>query len=323
MNWFREFSTAEWVLVIGFLGLYLLFIGRNLVIANSIKVNTASVLIKLVVRSLMFACLLIALLGPLFGNAQREVKSIGRDVFICVDLSESMNAVDVAPSRLARLKVSLRQIISSLQGDRIGLIIFSSEAFMQCPLTFDQSALQLFIETLSTDLLPTSGTDFGPPLQLAVDKLFKGEEPGSKKVSSKVVLLISDGEDFGTETDKTLEELKEKGVKLLTLGIGSEEGSKIPTTRGYKTDREGNPVITKLERSSLVTLASTTGGTYFEINNTRNDAQALVNTIKRFDGVVKGSKVMDVRANKYLYPLVLALFLALVDLLIKIRVIHL
>ncbi len=112
-----------------------------------------------------------ALLGPAFGEARREVQSVGKDIFLAIDLSQSMNANDVQPTRLEKMKFELKNIVGTFTSDRIGLIIFSSEAFMQCPLTYDQNALNIFIETLHSGLVPNTGTDFGPPLKMALEKL--------------------------------------------------------------------------------------------------------------------------------------------------------
>ena len=324
LSWYRDFSEPEWTLVAAFGILYLIFVARNIYIAASLRVNTAAAIVKLLVRGAYLALIIIALLGPLFGEVQKEVKAVGRDIFICVDLSESMNANDVSPSRLSRLKFALKNLTASLKGDRIGLIIFSNEAFMQCPLTFDQGALHLFIETMNTDLLPSSGTDFGPPLELALEKLLKETQETPGKGLARLILLISDGEDFGKETDLALEKIKENNIRLLTLGIGTAEGGNIPSRQGgLVKDEDGNTVLTKLEDASLRKLADETGGNYFEITEEKSEIDALVNSVRKFEGTVRESRTFDVSTNKYMYPLLLALVLILFDLLIKIRVIRL
>ena len=142
---------------------------------------------------------------------------MGKDIYIAVDLSTSMNAFDVQPSRLEKVKFELKKIVEAFNSDRIGLIIFSSEAYVQCPLTYDQSALNLFIETLQTNLLESNGTDFAPALlSLALDKL-SGKESTITQQKSKVILLISDGEDFGETSRETAEQIEARGIKALYL----------------------------------------------------------------------------------------------------------
>src|SRR5690606_27957335 len=146
--------------------------------------------IKLALRTLIFALLLVAILGPSFGGARKEVKAVGKDIVICFDLSKSMDAFDVQPTRLEKIKNEMKKVVSAFNSDRIGLVIFGSEAFMQCPLTYDQNALNLFIETLNTELVPVGGTDFGPPLKMALEKLTDEREQLTDP-KSKIIILIS------------------------------------------------------------------------------------------------------------------------------------
>jgi Ca-activated chloride channel family protein len=118
-----------------------------------------------------------------------------------------MDAFDIQPTRLEKIKFEMKKIVDAFSSDRVGVIIFSSEAFMQCPLTYDQNALNLFIETMNTSLVPASGTDFSPPLKMALKKLTE-QEGTSAQQKSKVIILISDGEDFGEETDEMAREVE-------------------------------------------------------------------------------------------------------------------
>ena len=266
--------------------------------------------------------MVVALLGPSFGENTREIKSVGKDLFICVDLSQSMNAFDIQPTRLERVKFELKNIVEAFSSDRIGLIMFSNDAFMQCPLTYDNNALNIFIQSLNTDLVPNTGTDFGPPLEMALEKL-QDEESGPSKEKSKIIILISDGEDFGEETNQIAEEIESTGIKLFTLGVGTVKGSKILMKRGFKKDRNGKDVVSRINTTSLKKLASDTGGKYFEINENKNDVERLINSINQIEGELRDAKKVDVKANKYYYFLAIALFLMLIDLLIGIRVLKL
>jgi Ca-activated chloride channel homolog len=171
MSLFREFGWTEGVVILIFLIGYGLYIGQIINISRTLHTPYRTVFIKLVVRSIFMALMIIALLGPTFGDSKREIKSVGKDIMVCVDLSKSMDAFDVQPSRLEKVKFELKKIATAFNSDRLGIIIFSSEAFMQCPLTYDQNAINLFIETMNTGLVPSSGTDFGPPLKMALSKL--------------------------------------------------------------------------------------------------------------------------------------------------------
>lgn len=305
------------VFIAAFVLLYGFYLLRIIRVARVLKTPFVRVFIKLALRTLFFALLIVAILGPSFGGSKREVKAIGKDIMICVDLSTSMNAFDIQPTRLEKVKNEMKKLVSAFSSDRIGLIIFGSEAFMQCPLTYDQNALNLFIETMNTGLVPVGGTDFGPALRMALDKLTNAEEPGNTK--SKVIILISDGEDFGQETDEVVSEIDKRDIRLFTLGVGTEQGGNIYAGAGVKKDREGNPVVTRLNSRSLRAIADKTGGQYFEINESRNDVSRLISTISRIEGELRDARMVDVTANKYVYFLALATALLLLDVLINVK----
>ena len=321
MTWYRSFSITEFIFVGIFLLFYAIYIWRVIRIATSLNTGFNGIFLKVVIRTAYFALLIIALLGPAFGEARREVQSVGKDIFLAIDLSQSMNANDVQPTRLEKMKFELKNIVGTFTSDRIGLIIFSSEAFIQCPLTYDQNALNLFIETLHSGLVPSTGTDFGPPLKLALKKL-NDNNSSLSTLSSKIIVLISDGEDFGDETDEIIDNIKNQGIKLFTLGIGTEKGSKIRTGSGFKRDREGKVVVSRLNSRSLKEIASKTDGKYFEINNSNNDVQRLINTINSIEGEIRDSRQVDISANKYFYFLLAALLLMLVDIFTSFKTIR-
>jgi Ca-activated chloride channel homolog len=316
VSWYRAFGSTEIILITLFVVLYSLYLYRVISIARSLKTGYSGVFFKLFLRTIAFALLIIALLGPSFGTAKREVQSVGKDIMIAVDLSKSMDAFDIAPTRLEKVKFEMKKIMQAFNSDRIGIIIFSSEAFMQCPLTYDQNALNLFIETMNSNLVPAGGTDFGPPLRMAIEKLEQDNTRISQN-TSKIIILISDGEDFGDETSDIGRQVESNGYKLFTLGVGTEKGGQIRTSSGYRTDRQGNVVVTKLNPEALKALASKTGGRYFEINESRNDVSRLINTINNIEGELMEARFVDVSANKYVYFLMAGILLLVLDVLLQ------
>jgi Ca-activated chloride channel family protein len=322
MNWFRQLGWSELVFIAMFVGLYGFYFARVIRIGRSLKTPYSNIFIKLVVRTAFFALLIIAFLGPSFGDSRREIRSVGKDILFCVDLSKSMDAFDVQPSRIEKVKYEMKRIVEAFSSDRIGIIIFSSEAFMQCPLTYDQNALNLFIETMNTSLVPSSGTDFGAPLRMALTKLSDDEEGPSTQQKSKVIILVSDGEDFGEETDDIIKEIEDKDIKLFTLGVGTEQGSPIASGKGYKTDRQGQTVVSKINSSSLKTLADKTGGQYFEISDGSNDVARLINVVNKIEGELRDTRMVDVSANRYFYFLLAAFVLLVLDVLINVKTVR-
>lgn len=322
MKWVYTFGVFEWVIVSLFGVFYILYMLRVIRTTRRLGLPYRRVIIKTFLRSIYFGLIVAALLGPSFGEASREIKTVGKDIFICVDLSQSMNAVDVQPSRLTKVKFELTTLVEAFSSDRIGLIIFSSEAYLQCPLTYDNNALNLFIQTLNTDMVPNYGTDFGPPLDMAKEKLISDDTVLTRS-KSKIIILISDGEDFGDNTDNVAQEVEDEGISLFTLGVGTKSGSKIPTRTGFKTDRNGEEVVSKLNSSSLEKLADETGGEYFEINESRNDTERLIRAINKVEGEMREAKKMDATQNRYFYFLGAALFLMIMDVLFSVKLIKL
>ena len=321
MNLAYSIDTFEYIIIAVFGLSYLLYAMRMYRIGRAMKTPVNKWLFKFFLRTIYFVLLLIAILGPSFGETSREIKSVGKDIFLCVDLSESMNAFDIQPTRLEKVKFELKNIIDAFNSDRIGLIMFSSEAFMQCPLTYDKNALGLFIQAMNTNLVPSTGTDFGPPLKMALKKL-QSEESSVSRQKSKIIVLISDGEDFGEESSEVAQEIESSGIKLYTLGIGTIKGSKIMTNRGYKRNRQGEEVVSRISPKALKQYAAETGGKYFEINESKNDVERLINSINEIEGELRDSKQVDTKANKYYYFLIAALILMLFDALIRVKVIR-
>ena len=321
MEYVKEFGFIEILLILTFFIFYLIYIVRLLRINSRISVSFKGVITKVIFRSTYFFLMIIALLGPSFGSSKKEIKVIGKDIMIAIDLSESMNANDIQPSRLEKIKFELKKIIDEFNSDRIGIIMFSNEAYIQCPLTYDKNALNLFIETLNTGLLPNSGTDFGPPLNLSLDKLLADKIQENDK--SKIIILISDGEDFGENTYEIVDKIKKSSIKLFTVGIGTAQGTRITLRNGvFKKDKDGKEVITKLNSTSLKKIANETKGKYFEISNQRNQINRMIYEIKKIKGNLIDSRSIDVTKNKYFYFLFIALMLMSMDFLFNFKIIR-
>ncbi|RAV99677.1 vWA domain-containing protein [Pseudochryseolinea flava] len=319
MAWYKEFGLTEIIFIALFAVFYAGYLFRVIRLGIKLKTPYHRIFIKLALRSVYFALFIVALLGPSYGGSKKEVKSVGKDIMICVDLSKSMDAFDIQPTRLEKIKYELKKIVDAFNSDRIGVVIFSSEAFMQCPLTYDQNALNLFIETMNSGLVPGGGTDFGPPLKMALSKLTEETEGPSTQAKSKVIILISDGEDFGDDTDAIANKIENESIKLFALGIGTQQGGNIYAANGLKRDREGKVVLTKLNAESLQKIANKTDGQYFEINDSRNDVSRMINTIGKIEGELRDAKMLDVTANKYFYYLLAAAVLLLVDIVLSLK----
>ncbi len=235
---------------------------------------------------------IIALAGPKIGTEVREVKRQGVDMLIALDLSASMNAEDVKPSRLIKAKFEINRLIERLKGDRVGLIVFTGEAYLQSPMTLDYSALKLFLDIADTDQMPSSATDFKSAMQTALTAFESLDENENASEAAKVLLIISDGEDHGQSYSEALKALTDKNIYVYTLGIGTEQGTTIPlyekntgTLIGYKRDNTGKVVTTALQSNVLREISSKANGTYYSIERGNDGIDAF---LARVDELEKG-----------------------------------
>ncbi|MCW9711474.1 VWA domain-containing protein [Aliifodinibius salicampi] len=226
--------------------------------------------------------LIIAAAGPKIGTEVREVKRQGVDLLVALDLSASMNAEDVKPSRLEKAKYEIDRLIEKLEGDRVGLIVFTGEAYLQSPMTLDYSALRMFLNIAETNQMPSSSTDFSAAMETAAEAFSDGEESESENQASKVLLIISDGENHGDSYDASLQALREENVSIYTLGLGTEAGTNIPlydesgSLIGYKRNSEGQVITTQLQTDVLQDIANEGNGEYYEIRSGSSGIDAFL-----------------------------------------------
>lgn len=237
------------------------------------------------------ALLIIAAAGPKIGTEVREVKRQGVDLLIGLDLSDSMNAEDVKPSRLEKAKYEVSRLVERLNGDRVGLVVFTGEAYLQAPMTLDYSALRLFLNIAETDQMPSSTTNFSAAMETASEAFKSIDEEGQETQASKVFLIISDGENHEESYDEALDQLQEQNIAVYTLGIGTESGTTIPmyddsgSRLGYKRDQDGKVVTSKLQSSVLRSIADKADGRYYEI---RSGSSGIDSFLGRLDELQQG-----------------------------------
>ena len=258
----------------------------------------------------------VALAGPKYGYRWQEIRQQGVDIIIALDCSRSMTAADIQPSRLERAKREVFDLLAMLQGDRVGLVAFAGTAFLQCPLTLDYDAFNLFLNSLSPEYLPVGGTDITGALATALDSF----DP--KSASDKAVILITDGENTGDgEPLKAAETLKEKKIKLFCIGVGGSDGVPIPEPDGgFKKDRSGQIVLSRLDENTLKKMAVVTGGTYVRSVAGDLDLDAIyTDEIRRTmvtETVSSGRK--QVWEDRFQWPLALALLCLVAELILPV-----
>ncbi|TLV03683.1 vWA domain-containing protein [Dyadobacter luticola] len=315
MNWNYPFGSTEYFFIFAFIFVYTTYIIRTVRIARQLQTTARTLIIKLFLRTITFSLLIISLLGPSFGEAERDIQAKGKDIFVVVDLSKSMDAADVTPSRLEKVKFELNRFIQEEKSNRIGIIIFSNDAFIHVPLTYDNAALELFIQSLQTDLLPTSGTNICGAIELAYDKLMNHADPTGR---AKLMVLFTDGENANTCNNALYNNLRRFGVGVYTVAVGTKIGISIQENGKPLVDNNDKLVISKLDEGFLKTVAGASRGTYYELNNSKNDVHQLISDINQAQGTLVDSRTITVVSNKYYYFLGAAFILILLDVLITI-----
>ncbi len=258
--------------------------------------------------------LVLTLLRPQWGFIWKESKRKGVDIVVAVDVSESMLAADVSPSRLERARYEILDLLEHLQGDRIGLVAFAGVAFIQSPLTVDYGTFRLFLNEISPELIPIQGTNIEGALEKSIAAFYlttNNTGVVSKDKREKAIILITDGESFDGDIERVSKRAKEQGIRIYVLGIGSTEGAPIPTGAGYKKDRDGNIVVTRLNPEVLKSLALRTEGIFVNAISSDNDTKAIYEMgIKKtlLESSIEGGRAK--RWNEYYQlPLFLAILL--------------
>lgn len=264
--------------------------------------------------------LTLALARPQIGTRLEEVKREGIDIFVALDVSFSMLAEDIQPSRLAKAKHEVSTFIDLLQGDRIGLIAFAGEAFIQCPLTLDYGAAKTFLEIMDPTLIPEPGTNLSAAIALAM-KSFE-----SKERKYKVLILITDGEDHGDKTQEYVEAADKEGVIIFTVGIGSPKGVPIPlydqrgVKRGFKKDQKGEVIMTKLDELTLQKIALATGGKFYRSTTGETKLGKIYEEISKMEKKELASMKFTQYEDRFQYVLGVAILLLILELVISERV---
>ena len=269
-------------------------------------------ILKVLVLCSAFACLSIALVNPKIGTKLETVRSQGVDIVFAVDVSKSMLAEDIAPNRLEKSKQLVTQIINSLASDRVGIIAYAGKAFPQLPITTDYASAKMFLQNMNTDMLSSQGTAISEAIQLA--KTYYDDE----EQTNRVLIIISDGEDHGGEAVDIAEEAKEKGIRIITVGVGTIKGGPIPIKQNdvilnYKKDNQGETVITRLDETILKEIAEETDGIYINGTNTNEVVDAIKAVLDKMDKTEFESKQIADFKDQFQWFLGFGIMLLFID----------
>lgn len=265
------------------------------------------------------ACLGLALAGPQWGVEMVEQRSQARQIAIALDLSKSMLAQDVKPSRIERAKAELSYLIDNLAGDRVGVVAFAGKAHVHCPLTTDAAAARMFLRSLEVGSVPQPGTAIAEALDVARDML-------GRFAGDRALVLLTDGEDTaGSDELAAAKACAKEGIRVFTVGIGSPEGAPIPIVgpggerQGYKTDRQGHTVMTRLDEEGLKRLAQAGGGEYLRLTESGVEMAGLLRKLKGLAAASEKQRAGRRYKDRFQWPLLLAWLLLLAELLLPER----
>ena len=272
-------------------------------------------ILKVVVLSLAFACLVMALVNPKLGTKLETVKREGVDIVFAVDVSKSMLAEDIAPNRLEKSKQLVTQIINNLASDRVGIIAYAGKAFPQLPITTDYASAKMFLQSMNTDMLSSQGTAIHEAIQLA-----KGYYDDDQD-TNRVLIIISDGEDHGELATQVAQEAYEEGIRIFTIGVGDVKGGPIPEKRNgiivnYKKDRTGETVITRLDEETLKSIAKEGHGAYMNGKNTTKVVEEIRNILNKMDKTEFEAKQFADFESQFQWFLGAAIFFLLIEILL-------
>lgn len=328
-----RFAHIEWLYVLAAVPLLFLFyalamnarrkaldkFGESTLLAELMpEVSNSRRFWKMLLSALALVLVIIGVANPQIGSKYEEVKREGYELMIALDVSNSMLAEDLQPNRLERAKQSISKLIDELRGDKIGIVVFAGDAYTQLPLTVDYAAAKLFLQTISPDAVPTQGTAIGKAVNLCMNSY--GEVPGK----NRAIIVITDGENHEDDAIELAKAAKKQGIIVHTIGIGSQEGTPIPyyvkgKRAGFRKDRDGNTVVTKLDEQKLKDVAKAGGGIYIKASNAVSALKVLFDELNKMQKEEFGSKMFTDYEDRFQYFIAAALLLLLAEMLIPER----
>lgn len=264
-------------------------------------------ILRFFLNAIAITLITFSLLGPLLGDAKQEQKVMHREIFFVIDVSASMNANDLKPSRLEYVKKELRKLIPAFKGDKMGLILFTSSAYVQCPLTNDIQSLLLFLDMVETAQFAGTGTDIRAAL-LKVLERFSADSADVRKSTGKAMVLFTDGEHFGDNYTSVILRLRNQGVSILPVGVGKPKSVAIPG----KVDVNGMPLMTQTHYEHLSEMAHTSGASLYKLTDGVGEWALLADALHK----LPASKVSDgarIHANRFQWFLFMGILLFMIS----------
>ena len=272
--------------------------------------SRAKVWLRLSLFLLAFFFFVLGISRPQMGAILKEHKTRGAEVMIVLDVSNSMLAEDYSPNRLERAKLAISRVVDKLRDDRIGLVVFAGNSFVQLPITTDYVSAKMFLGSISTESIPIQGTAIGDAISTALRSF------SAQSDKSRAIIVITDGENHEDDPVAAASQAAEMGVRVFAIGVGSPEGKMIPFDGDYLRDKEGNPVVTRLDESVLQDVAAAGKGLYVRAGNSEFGLNPIIDEIARMDDEEYNSIVFEEYDELYMYFFAVALFFLVLEMLI-------
>lgn len=278
-------------------------------------VSKTKPVLKFIFLSIAIIFIIFALSDPQFGSKLEKVKRKGAEIIIALDVSNSMLAEDIKPNRLERAKQAISKLIDNMENDRIGLIVFAGDSYIQIPVTSDFSAAKMFLSSINTNIVSKQGTAIGSAIDLAMNSFTPESE------MEKALIVITDGENHEDDAIKAAKLAQEKGITVHTIGMGSPQGAPIPLQKGFgqtvfQKDKDGNTVISKLDQRTLQEVATNGGGVFIRASNTQTGLNKLFERINKMEKKEMEEKIYTEFEHRFQYLLGIALFFILLDIFV-------
>ncbi len=274
------------------------------------SVSSAKGWVRITLFSLAFFFFAIGLSRPQIGAKLKEHETKGAEIMIALDVSNSMLAEDYSPNRLERAKLAISKLTDRLRDDRIGLIVFAGSSFVQLPITTDYVSAKMFLNSITTGSVPIQGTAIGDAINTAIRSF------SAQSLKSRVIIVITDGENHEDDPVAAARQAAEMGIRVFTIGVGSEEGKPIPMNGELLKDRNGDIVVTRLDENTLRDVAAAGNGTYVRAGNSEFGLNPIVDEIRKMEDEQFNSIVFEEFDEQYMYFFSIALVLFVIEMLI-------
>ncbi len=274
------------------------------------SVSSAKGWVRITLFSLAFFFFAIGLSRPQIGAKLKEHKTKGVEIMIALDVSNSMLAEDYSPNRLDRAKLAISKLVDRLRDDRIGLIVFAGSSFVQLPITTDYVSAKMFLNSISTESVPIQGTAMGDAINTAIRSFSAQSE------KSRAIIVITDGENHEDDPVAAAREAASMGIRVFTIGVGSDQGKPIPMNGELLKDKNGEIVVTRLEENTLREVASAGNGMYVRAGNSEFGLNPIIDEIKKMDAEEFSSVIFEEYDEQYMYFFAIALALFVIEMLI-------